>query len=189
MSATSPPGGKVEPVKLNIKKWDIPKDPPLGIPALFLGRDKQTYGEAGTGWEEYVPEYECGGIYGKTAPDYQCPYTLKDSVHQHQIGVDLNRRDAGSDTPNKEDRRMHVMIASYRDPLCPITLFNLFTKAAYPELVHVTVLQQNDPEVDLDCLKRYCEMIQEHKDAADEDIEPKLNAMLILIMDFVSTPH
>uniref|UniRef100_A0A7S2P201 Uncharacterized protein n=1 Tax=Leptocylindrus danicus TaxID=163516 RepID=A0A7S2P201_9STRA len=162
MSSTSPPGGKIEQVKLDIKTWPLPKDPPLGMPALFLGRDTKTYGEAGTGWVEYVPEYECGGIYGKTAPDYQCPFTLA----HHDNNLDLNKRDAGSDTPNKEDRKLHVMIASYRDPLCPITLFNLFTKAAYPELLHVNVLMQNDPEVDDHCLKVYCKMIQEHKDNA-----------------------
>ena len=42
------------------------------------------------------------------------------------------------------------------DPLCPVTLFNMFTKAKNPSDIRVYVLQQNDPEVDVNCLDKYC---------------------------------
>jgi len=44
-----------------------------------------------------------------------------------------------------------VSLASYRDPECSNTLYDLFTKAHYPERVYVGVCQQNAPE-DADCL-------------------------------------
>ena len=66
--------------KLPIRKWDLSDgDPPQGLPALFLGRDTATYGSEGTGWVSFEPEFECGGLYGKTAPDYQCPFQLSES--------------------------------------------------------------------------------------------------------------
>jgi len=42
-----------------------------------------------------------------------------------------------------EGRLIHVGIASYRDPLCPKTLYNMFTKAKHPEKLRVRVIQQN----------------------------------------------
>ena len=35
----------------------------------------------------------------------------------------------------------------------------MYTKAEKPEDIHVRVLQQNDPEVDVDCLKEYCHLM------------------------------
>ena len=140
--------------KLSIQKWKLSDgDPAQGIPALFLGRDEATYGTDGTGWVAYEPEYECGGEYGKTALDYQCPFLLTQDET-------LNKTDAGSNEVGKEERLLHVMVASHRDPLCPRTLYDFFTKAAYPELLRVNVLQQNDPEIDPDCLEGYCELIR-----------------------------
>lgn len=46
-----------------------------------------------------------------------------------------------------------------RDPLCPRTLYNAFTKANRPEKLFIRVLQQRDPEVDGDCLEDYCKLM------------------------------
>jgi hypothetical protein len=48
---------------------------------------------------------------------------------------------------------------SCRDPLCPKTLYNLYTKAKAPEKLFVRVLQQRDPDVDGDCLEDYCKLV------------------------------
>ena len=45
-------------------------------------------------------------------------------------------------------------------PLCPKTLYSMFTKAAHPELLRINVVQQNDPEVDVGCLEGYCELME-----------------------------
>ena len=49
-----------------------------------------------------------------------------------------------------------VMLASYRDPLCPNTLKELFSHAKYPDRVYAGVVQQND-DGDPDCLET-CEI-------------------------------
>jgi [Skp1-protein]-hydroxyproline N-acetylglucosaminyltransferase len=51
--------------------------------------------------------------------------------------------------PSKDS--IFVSLASYRDPECNNTLYDLFTKAKYPERVFVGVCQQNAPE-DNDCM-------------------------------------
>jgi len=112
---------------------------------IFLGRDEKTYGKEGTGTVDYDPDFECGGPPG--TPDRQCAFETTDD---HASGLQVNGR---------EGRNMQVNIASYRDPLCPKTLYNLFTKAKVPEKLFVRVLQQRDPEVDVDCLEEYCVMM------------------------------
>lgn len=66
-----------------------------------------------------------------------------------------------TDSWNKTDTTVMITLASFRDKLCPVTLFNLFTKATYPERVFVGVVQQNTA-TDVDCLDRYCELVNEH---------------------------
>jgi hypothetical protein len=56
---------------------------------------------------------------------------------------------------------LFVMIASFRDKLCPKTLFNLYTKAKYPSRIFVGVVEQNFPD-DIDCMKEYCRLMAEH---------------------------
>lgn len=51
----------------------------------------------------------------------------------------------------------------YSDPLCPRTLYNLFTKAKRPENIFVRVLQQNDPNADIPCLEGYCDRMEKEK--------------------------
>jgi hypothetical protein len=54
-----------------------------------------------------------------------------------------------------------ISIASFRDVLCPKTLFNLFTKAQYPGRITVSVIQQNIHGTVVDCLDTYCDMMKE----------------------------
>jgi hypothetical protein len=55
---------------------------------------------------------------------------------------------------------LFVMIASFRDKLCPKTLFNLYSKAKYPNRIYIGLVEQNLPE-DGDCLKEYCKLMME----------------------------
>jgi hypothetical protein len=64
-----------------------------------------------------------------------------------------------SDSWNRNDTTLFISIASFRDKLCPITLFNIYTKSQYPARITVGVVQQNKEE-DIDCLEGYCQMIQ-----------------------------
>ena len=55
------------------------------------------------------------------------------------------------------DASIFVGIAHYRDGRCAETLKNLFTKAKFPERVHVGIMQHIDTEEDsLNCRKDYC---------------------------------
>jgi hypothetical protein len=59
----------------------------------------------------------------------------------------------------QENTTLFIMIASFRDKLCPRTLFNAFTKAKYPDRITVGVVQQN-LSGDLDCIIEYCNLIK-----------------------------
>lgn len=109
---------------------------------IFLGKDEKTYGKEGTGMVDYDPEFECGGPPG--TPGRQCPHQLDQT---ESMGKD------------DSSRLIHLAMPSYRDKLCPKTLFNLFTKAKHPEKIRVRVLQQNIPDEDVECLETYCQMI------------------------------
>lgn len=80
--------------------------------------------------------------------DHQCPH------YRQQQQQDGTVRD-DTTTP------IHLLIAAYRDKLCSRTLHNLFTRAAHPERLWVRVLDQTDPNSDLQddvgCWKGYCE--------------------------------
>ena len=104
----------------------LPLAQPKPLPAAFFtGREGGA--DHGTGWVEVVP------------PAATLPAPWPPSSPSWQVnGTTLT-----------------VTIASFRDPLCPQTLFNLFTKAAHPERVTVSVVQQNEPG-DPDCLEGYC---------------------------------
>lgn len=115
----------------------------LGNP-VNLKRDGYV-GEGGT--IDYDPDFECTG--GSTDPaDKHCPYQLRTD---DAMGLGLSGWDG---------RLLHMNMPSYRDPLCPRTLKNLFTKAKRPFDIRVRVLQQNAPEEgDPPCLEKYCEMM------------------------------
>ena len=64
-----------------------------------------------------------------------------------------------SDSWSKDDTTLYLSIASFRDKLCPLTLFNLFSKAYNPKRISVGVVQQNAPD-DIDCLEEYCALMK-----------------------------
>ena len=46
--------------------------------------------------------------------------------------------------------------------MCPITIYNLYTKALYPNRITLGVVQQNLDD-DIDCLENYCKLLKENK--------------------------
>eukprot|EP00550_Attheya_septentrionalis_P002641 CAMPEP_0198289800 /NCGR_PEP_ID=MMETSP1449-20131203/7874_1 /TAXON_ID=420275 /ORGANISM="Attheya septentrionalis, Strain CCMP2084" /LENGTH=596 /DNA_ID=CAMNT_0043988189 /DNA_START=109 /DNA_END=1896 /DNA_ORIENTATION=+ len=128
------------------------KQNPFGT--IFLGRDEATYGKDGIGDIAYDPDFECGGPVG--TPGRACPYRLQE---KDAMGLTV--------TGGREGRVLQVGIASFRDPLCPDTLYNIFTKAKRPQDVRVRVMQQNDPDLDTDCLEGYCARMAKEKPGQD----------------------
>jgi hypothetical protein len=63
-----------------------------------------------------------------------------------------------TDSWNKSTSSLYFTIASFRDKLCPRTLFNLYTKAKYPNRIIAGVVQQNI-DGDIDCLEEYCRLM------------------------------
>lgn len=57
-----------------------------------------------------------------------------------------------------ENATLWVGIAAFRDPRCGKTLYNMFTKAAFPNRIHIGLVQQNQ-EGDDDCLEIYCTLM------------------------------
>lgn len=53
--------------------------------------------------------------------------------------------------------KIYVSVSSFRDYRCPYTLNNLFSKAEFPERLHVGLINQKRQETkDKDCLQEYC---------------------------------
>mmetsp|Transcript_30581 Transcript_30581/g.72143 ORF Transcript_30581/g.72143 Transcript_30581/m.72143 type:complete len:532 (-) Transcript_30581:296-1891(-) len=77
-----------------------------------------------------------------------------------------------ADPKGAEDTPIHLLIASYRDRLCPRTLHNAFTRAKNPKRLTFRVIEQtkagSDLEDDQGCWDGYCEKYnsncQEYKD-------------------------
>ncbi|CAM9348151.1 unnamed protein product, partial [Ectocarpus sp. 13 AM-2016] len=65
-----------------------------------------------------------------------------------------------TDSWSYTDTTLWTGIASFRDPQCGETLFNLFSKASYPERLTAGVVQQN-LEDDEGCLTTYCRLMAE----------------------------
>lgn len=128
---------------------------------IFLGRDEKTYGKEGIGYVDYDPDFECGGPVG--TPGRQCAF---ETTKEHTGDLNITGRDG---------RNLHVNIASHRDPLCPKTLYNMYTKAASPEKLFVRILQQRDPEVDIDCLRGYCLLMAADNTDSDPNTDPMIN--------------
>jgi len=99
-------------------------------------------------WEEYDPDFECGGPVG--TPGRQCPHVRSTDVS------------AGSSKDDADNHLIHINIASYRDPLCPETLLSIFYHAVNPNAIRVRLLQQNDAG-DVDCVEQYCELATKMK--------------------------
>jgi len=68
-----------------------------------------------------------------------------------------------SDSWKRPESTIYLSIASFRDKLCPLTLYNVFTKAKHPARIFPGVVQQNvlDEGVDLDCLDTYCMLVED----------------------------
>jgi len=101
----------------------------------FLGRDEKTWGKDGIGPVAIDPNV-CSATTG------ECPYY----------------RDTKYDAKND---KIHLVIASFRDRLCPRTVFNIFSRAQNPHRIYVRILQQLKPDSDLiddaDCWDMACE--------------------------------
>jgi len=108
------------------------------IPSASRAETTVTTSTSTATWEEYDPDFECGGPVG--TPGRQCP---------HVRSTGSSKYDA--------DHLIHVSVAAYRDPLCPDTLLSLFYHAVNPNAIRVRLLQQND-EGDVDCVEQYCEL-------------------------------
>ena len=65
-----------------------------------------------------------------------------------------------TDSWRRSDTALWAGIASFRDARCGATLFNLFSKADYPDRVTAGVVQQN-LEGDEGCLSKYCKLMEE----------------------------
>ena len=64
-----------------------------------------------------------------------------------------------SDSWKHPNTTLLISIASFRDALCPKTLYNIFTKAKYPDRITVNLIQQNVHGKDVDCLDGYCDLM------------------------------
>ena len=107
---------------------------PLGV--SLLARDtpenRKTWGADGLGYVDIRPSI---------CPDDQhCP-------HYHHTKDDPK-------TP------IHLLVASFRDRLCPRTLHNAWSKAQYPERVFIRLVDQTVPDStiidDAPCWEQYC---------------------------------
>lgn len=103
-----------------------------GLGQTFLGKDEASWG-SNTGWVDVLPS--C------TPPS--CPPSAPPPTPAEASTVPI-----------------HVLIASFRDRLCPRTLHNLFSKAEAADRLRVYVIQQTEPGVetedDADIWDAYC---------------------------------
>ena len=94
-----------------------PPSSPHGV--TFLGRDVESWGDR-TGLIPIDPNI---GTDDGLCPEYRT---------KKQEDNDINTQ-------------IHLVIASFRDRLCPRTLYNLFRKAENPRRIYVRIIQQLDP--------------------------------------------
>jgi hypothetical protein len=103
----------------------------------LLGRDEETWGE-NVGVRAIDPDI--------------CP--------EPGVCPEYNDRLPSDDDKKDKDTKIHMVIASFRDRLCPRTLYNAFHKAEYPHRLFIRVLQQIDPTShlvdDADCWEMFC---------------------------------
>ena len=96
----------------------------------------------GTGMEEKDVKCGAGG---------SCVFVNKDAGWVEYVPSD-DKRNAHKPKPEPpkpgsyeaEDVPIFISISSFRDRLCPVTLFNIFTKAQFRDRIAVSVIQQND---------------------------------------------
>lgn len=69
-----------------------------------------------------------------------------------------------SNTYKDINTEIFVSIVEYRDSRCPLTLFNIFTKAANPNRIMIGLIKQVHTEEDSsDCVKAYCLLMKGNK--------------------------
>jgi len=132
-----PINNNIKPKKGKFNKEDRPYGDSL------LSRDKpenrEKWGPDGVGYEP-IQESICDPDTGK------CPY-----YHY--------RKDA--ERPEATQTKIHMLIASFRDRLCPRTLHNAFQHAENPHRVYIRIIEQTEPGSDLlddaKCWERYCQ--------------------------------
>jgi Glycosyltransferase (GlcNAc) len=111
----------------------------------LLSRDtpenRAKWGEEGVGYEQIAASVCVGGDNG----DEKCPYYnyQHDATHENALLTPI-----------------HLLIASFRDVLCPRTLHNAFTRAENPHRIYIRIIDQHEPDSDLPddagCWDRYC---------------------------------
>ena len=77
-----------------------------------------------------------------------------------------------NDNWKKNDTKIIVLIASFRETKCKYTLLNLFGKASNPNRIYIGIVQQNEPGQDEDCVYEYCKLMDKdgkYSDNKDED--------------------
>lgn len=115
------------------------------------------------------------------SPTAGCLYLGKDQGWQQ---LDVNRNGYGTQLQHIHPIKpspsglnttpsIFISIASYRDSLCPVTLFNLYTKAAMPRRILVGLIQQNNHEEDVDCLEGYCDLMKHDSHFGSTDHKAK----------------
>ena len=142
----------------NKPKHNFMKEPdnaPYGV--TFLGRDIDSWGESGTGLIPIDPNICVEDPEDDTGKPL-CP------EYNDVIGSD-----------NDINHKIHLVIASYRDRLCPRTLYNIFTKSENPSRIFIRIIQQLDPTSnlvdDLDCWDMLCTTYNTKKSVEGEDGE------------------
>jgi Glycosyltransferase (GlcNAc) len=117
----------------------------------LLSRDVDTWGQEGTGVDAIDPDGECFHTDNKNNNNNN-----NNNNNQEFICPHYNYQDYDS----KNDI-IHYQVASFRDKLCPRTLYNLFHKAANPKRIYVRILQQiehgSDKIDDADCWHMFCQ--------------------------------
>lgn len=130
------------------------RDHPYGT--TLLSRDKP---ENRAQWKDTNSEH--GGIgYIDVAPtvctpDGQCPH------YNYKADATREGADGGGATISATTVPIHMLIASFRDRLCPRTLHNAFQHAENPHRVYIRIIEQTEEGSDLiddaGCWDRYCE--------------------------------
>ncbi len=87
----------------------------------------------------------------------------------------------------KSDTPLFIGISAFRDKRCSWTLYNLFTKAKYPDRLSIGVVQQWDEDEDEDCLEGYCNMVKELNPEmweASDGICPRFHQVTVMRLDY-----
>lgn len=90
-----------------------------------------------------------------------CIYTTRDTWVPYEDVSKSKPPQPKSSSWKDGNTKLFISIASFRDKLCPKTLFNAFTKAAFPGRITIGVVQQNEPG-DIDCMEEYCKLIKNY---------------------------